>query len=271
MAHLTMDGLAIEYRLLPAALGSEDLPPLVFLHDGLGSITTWRDFPDAVRDATGGPATLVYSRRGYGASEAVPGPWPSSYMHDEALSVLPAVLRQLGLARPILVGHSDGASIALIFAGAPNPTAGLVVMAPHVVVEPQTLAGIENAAESYREGRLAAQIGRHHRDPDAVFHRWSEVWSSPGSECWSITSYLQGIEAPVLACQGDADEFGTTAQLDLIARHAPGHVETTTLPGVGHVPHAEAREQTLALVSDFVERCQTSHTPAEGRGNRAGS
>ena len=233
--------------------GAPDRPALVFLHEGLGSIGLWRSFPADVRTATGDPTTLVWSRHGYGRSAVVNEPRTVDYMHHEALDVLPALLARLGIERPVLVGHSDGASIALIHAGAGHPVAGVVVIAPHVFVEDVSTVGIEAARDAYVSGDLRDRLARHHDDVDATFRGWNDVWLSDAFRSWNIESVLPGISAPVLAVQGDADAYGTLAQLDAIERGVPGPFERVVVVGGGHVlhtgPHAPA---IVARIASFI-------------------
>ena len=230
-------------------------PPVVFLHEGLGSIELWRSFPDDVRVAAGHPRTIVYSRPGYGHSGVVAPPWPVSYMHHQALAVLPELLRRLGIERPILVGHSDGASIALIHAGGGHPVAGLVLLAPHVFVEDRSIAGIEAAREAYRSTPLRDRLSRYHDDVDSTFWGWNGVWLSPEFRSWNIEPYLATIAVPVLAMQGEDDEYGTVAQLDAIA-DGVGHclVERVVVPGGGHVLHTGETTDVVARTVAFVSR-----------------
>jgi len=228
-------------------------PVLVLLHEGLGSVALWRGVPAALRSATG-RRTVVYSRGGYGHSGEVPLPRPVTYMHHEAHVVLPNLLAELGVDRPVLVGHSDGASIALLFAGAGNPVTGLVLFAPHVVVEDVTVASIAAARDAYVTTDLRAKLARHHDHVDVAFYGWNDVWLSPGFRSWDITPYLPAITAPVLVIQGDRDPYGTTRQLDLIAHGVPGPVEQMLLPGVGHAPHLEAPDEVVAAVASFLAR-----------------
>jgi pimeloyl-ACP methyl ester carboxylesterase len=224
----------------------------VFLHEGLGSIGLWRSFPADVHRACGQPETVVYSRQGYGRSDPITIPRPVTYMHDEADEVLPAVLARCGITSPILVGHSDGASIALLYAGGGGVVDGLVLLAPHVFVEDRSIAGIEAARRSYRDGDLAGRIARHHEDPDGMFRGWNDVWLSPEFRSWNIENRLDGVTCPVLLVQGDADPYGTLAQLDAIERRVRGECSRVVLPGVGHAPHIEAPEETLAAVGAFL-------------------
>jgi pimeloyl-ACP methyl ester carboxylesterase len=243
---------AIDYRLTPASEAGAGRRSLVFLHEGLGSLELWRGFPDAVRAACGNPATLVYSRHGYGRSAVVPERRPVRYMHDEALDILPALLAAVGIERPILVGHSDGASIALVHAGAGHSVAGLVLLAPHAFVEDRTIAGIAAAKDAYATGDLRERLARYHDDPDATFRGWNDVWLSPAFRSWSIADHLSGVSAPVLLVQGTDDEYGTMAQLDTIESQVRGPVERVELPGGGHAPHLDAPAATIDRVARFV-------------------
>jgi pimeloyl-ACP methyl ester carboxylesterase len=221
--------------------------PLVFLHEGLGSLDLWRDFPARLVARTGRDA-LVWSRHGYGASRVVREPRAVRYMHDEALSVLPELLDRLGVDTPVLVGHSDGASIALIHAGrAARAVAGVVALAPHVVVEDRTIAGIEAARRRYRETDLPARMARHHADADATFWGWNDVWLSPAFRSWSIEDHLPGVRCPVLAMQCVDDDYGTAEQLQRIAAGASGPVSVQLVAGRGHSPH-------LVAANDVTER-----------------
>jgi pimeloyl-ACP methyl ester carboxylesterase len=227
-------------------------PPIVFLHEGLGSVDLWRRFPDDVRDALGGVTTVAYSRHGYGRSSTVTEPRLVTYMHDEALVVLPALLTELGIERPWLIGHSDGASIAIIHAGSGNPVSGLVLIAPHVFVEQVGVASIEAARRAYDAGDLRDRLARHHDDVDATFHRWSGVWLDPAFRDWDIVEHLPGIAAPVLVVQGDRDQYGTLAQVDAIERAVPGRCERFVVRGAGHAPHVDAPGDVVDAICRFV-------------------
>jgi pimeloyl-ACP methyl ester carboxylesterase len=227
-------------------------PTLVFLHEGLGSVSLWRDFPRRVADATTLPA-LVYSRAGYGRSTVRAQARTPHYMHDEALVTLPALLDALGIVDPVLIGHSDGASIALIHAGAKiRPVRALVAMAPHVFVEARSIAGIEQAGLAYQTTDLRAKLGRHHADVDSAFRGWNDIWLSPAFRDWNIESFLPGIACPLLLIQGRGDEYGTLAQLDAIERQVRGRVGRVELPECGHSPHRDQPQATLAAIADFV-------------------
>ena len=193
-------------------------PPVVFLHEGLGSLELWKGFVDDVRNALGSVTTIAYSRHGYGRSDPATEPRPVTYMHHEALVVLPALLAELGIERPLLVGHSDGASIAIIYAGSGHPVDGLVLIAPHVFVEAVGIEGIEAARVAFHDGDLRARLERHHDDVDATFRGWNDIWLAPEFRDWNIEEYLPAVSAPVLVVQGDRDQYGTLAQVDAIER-----------------------------------------------------
>jgi pimeloyl-ACP methyl ester carboxylesterase len=241
--------VTVDRELVP---GRPDLAPLAFLHEGLGSLALWRDFPRRVVAACGGPTTLVYSRRGYGQSPPASLPRPVSYMHDEALSDLPAVLAEAAIERPVLVGHSDGASIALIYAGAGHPVTALVLLAPHVFVEDRTIAGIEAATRAYEAGPLRIRLARHHADVDATFRGWSDVWLSAPFRAWNITDSLPGITSPVLVVQEDGDPYGTLAQLDAIEAGVSAPVTRLVIPGSGHSPHEADPDLVATQIATFL-------------------
>lgn len=229
-------------------------PVLVFLHEGLGSIRQWRDFPAKVAAATGCPA-LVYDRYGYGQSDVLREPRRTvRFMHDEGLTALPNFLGELRIENPILVGHSDGASIALIHAGAGHEVRGVVAMAPHVFIEPVCLDSIRNAAKSFESTELASKLGRYHRDVRKTFYGWADVWLDPEFERWDIRGdYLPAIRCPVLAIQGRDDEYGTMAQLDEIARRVKAPCEVLKLENCGHASFRDQPEATLSAVKKFVD------------------
>ncbi len=228
-------------------------PVLVFLHEGLGSIRQWRDFPAQVARATGCRA-LVYDRYGYGQSDVLQEPRRTvRFMHEEGLASLPALLSLLKIEDPILIGHSDGASIALIHAGAGHKVRGVAAMAPHVFIEPVCLSSIRKARETFESTDLPEKLGRYHRDARKTFYGWAEVWLDPEFEGWDIREdYLPQVRCPVLAIQGRDDEYGTMAQLDEIARRVAGPCELLKLEGCGHSPFRDRPEQTLQAISAFV-------------------
>jgi len=231
-------------------------PALVFLHEGLGSIRQWREFPAQVAGATGRRA-LVYSRYGYGQSDVLREARAGvDFMHREALEALPRLLAALGVERPVLIGHSDGASIALIHAGAGHPVRALALMAPHVFVEPVCIESIRKASETFASSDLAARLAKYHRDPAKTFHLWADAWLDPAFLDWNIEDCLGAIACPVLAIQGVDDAYGTMAQLERVARGVGGPCELVKLAACGHAPYRDQPERTLEAVARFVnERC----------------
>jgi pimeloyl-ACP methyl ester carboxylesterase len=243
---LTAGGHRLDYRWIGPAPDRE--PTLVFLHHGLGCISTWADLPDRLADATECGA-LVYSRQGYGHSDPVTKR-DARYLHDEALIVLPEVLAATGVREPILVGHSDGASIALLYAGlAPerHRVRAVASMAAHVIYEPESLASMRKARRDFAAGKLRAALARHHDDVDGAFHGWADLWDDESLLSWSIVDCLAGIEAPTLVIQGTGDEYGTLRQVDLICEGVRGPVERLVLE-CGHAPHEEKAE----IVADAI-------------------
>jgi pimeloyl-ACP methyl ester carboxylesterase len=236
-------GNRLEYR---AIAGRADLPTLVFLHEGLGSVALWRDFPDKLAAATGAP-TLIYSRYGYGKSDRLADERSIDYMHVEALTALPELRRELRLDNAVLVGHSDGASIALIHA-ARWPVRGLILEAPHVFVEDVTVASIAEAKRAYETTDLGKRLARYHDDPDGAFWGWNRIWLHPDFRAWTIEDVLPGVRCPVLAIQGADDEYGTLAQLYAIERKLPGRFERAVLAECGHAPHRDQAAATLAAM-----------------------
>jgi pimeloyl-ACP methyl ester carboxylesterase len=250
LPYLVAAGRRLEYRWIPAA--GRDGPTLVFLHEGLGSAALWSDFPDRLTAGTGSGA-LIYSRYGFGRSEPLRAPRSPDYLEREALDALPAVLEDRGIEHPVLVGHSDGATIALIHAAAGRwPVRGLVLEAPHVFVEDVTIRGIERARAEYDAGRLRGKLQSWHEDVDATFRGWADLWLLPGFRGWNIERILAGIHCPVLVIQGEEDRYGTAAQLEAIERGVSGPVETMMLAGCGHAPHAEQPEIVLAAMAGFI-------------------
>ncbi|GGK37829.1 hydrolase [Deinococcus malanensis] len=230
-------------------------PTLVFLHEGLGSLRLWRDFPQALSTATGCGA-LVYSRAGYGNSSPAPLPRPVTYLHHEAQDVLPQVLARCGVRECVLVGHSDGGSIALIYAGsvAQPGLLGVITEAAHVFVEDVTLRGVQAAREAYQSGDLRARLARHHAQVDVAFGGWNDTWLSPAFRDWNLEKFLPGVRVPLLALQGKDDEYGTPAQVQAIVSQAAGPAEGHLLPECGHTPHREARETVLDAMTAFVRQ-----------------
>ncbi len=250
-AFVNVLGRCLEYRRIGAAA---DGPTMVFLHEGLGSISQWRDFPERIAAASGLPA-IVYARYGHGQSDVLQQPHAVDFMHREALESLPELLRQLGIERPILVGHSDGASIALIYAGSGHPLHCLVAMAPHVFVEDISIAGITAAKQAFETTDLPQKLARHHRDAGKTFYGWNDIWLAPAFRSWNIERFLPAISCPLLAIQGQEDEYGSMAQVDAIARQAGGPVEVLKLAQCGHSPYKDQAEKVAQAVAEFVKRC----------------
>jgi pimeloyl-ACP methyl ester carboxylesterase len=244
---LTVRGKKIEAQQIGRPTG----PTLVFLHEGLGSVGLWRDFPRMVADATG-LGVFVYSRAGYGASEPAAMPRPVRYMHDEA-ELLPEVLAAAGIDDPLLVGHSDGASIAIIHAGSGGKARGLVLEAPHVFTEEMGLRSIAKARDAYERGDLRGRLAKHHQDVDAAFWGWNRPWLDPGFRKWNLEEYLPRISAPILVVQGEDDEYGTRKQVEAIERGARD-VQVLMLGRCGHSPHRDQPEATLRGIAAFVQQ-----------------
>ncbi|HKM64337.1 MAG TPA: alpha/beta hydrolase [Acidisphaera sp.] len=236
--------------------GPEKGLTLVLLHEGLGCVALWRDTPRRLADATG-LRVFAYSRAGYGQSDTTPLPRPLDYMTREALDVLPRVLDAAGIDDCVLVGHSDGASIAAINAGGMQDfrVHGIVLIAPHFFTEPAGLAEIARAKVAYETNELRNRMSRYHRDVDAAFRGWNGAWLDPRfPTTFDLVEHIAYIRVPILAIQGAADPYGTPAQVDIIAREAYCPVETRVLPGVGHAPHLEAPDTVLPLIAAFVQR-----------------
>lgn len=249
--------LHIEYQWVGDA--APEAPLIVFLHEGLGSVSMWRDFPQRLCEAAGCRG-LVYSRPGYGRStpRAADEVWNPDFMHRQALEVLPALLRALGVdpavRAPWLFGHSDGGSIALLHAAhAGAHVAGAIVLAPHILVEDLSVASIEKARLAYEQTDLRQRLGRHHVDPDSAFWGWNRIWLDPRFRDWSIEREIESIACPLLAVQGLDDEYGTLEQIRGIARRVPG-TELLELPDCGHSPHRDQAQAVIDASVDFLRR-----------------
>jgi len=264
----TAGGHRLEYSRIdpePRPGAAADPPVLVFLHEGLGSVALWKDFPERVSHATGCP-TIVYSRYGYGKSDRLAGARGVDYMHREALEVLPEFLDALSIRNPILIGHSDGASIALIHAGAGSrPVRRLVLLAPHVFVEDITVKSIAEAKVAFENTDLPAKLARYHDDVESTFRGWNDIWLHPDFRRWNIEEYLPGVSCPVLLIQGEDDQYGTAAQVRAIARQVNGPVETLMLPNCGHSPHMDQKLATVEKITHFVDRLRDKASTAENR------
>jgi pimeloyl-ACP methyl ester carboxylesterase len=259
-------GQHLEYRWIGPRPGAA--PTIVFLHEGLGCLEMWGDFPDRMASATGCGA-LVYSRMGYGGSDPVRGPRPVRFMHDEALDVLPAVIESFKLKEVVLLGHSDGASIAIIYAGARprglggpqgpplrrSPIRALVLEAPHVFVEPICVESIAQIARAYETTRLRERLARYHLgNTDSMFRTWTDAWLGPEFREWNIEEYLPAIESPVLVVQGEDDKYGTVRQVDAVVTQVSGPARSLVLARSGHSPHSDQPDEVLEAASRFVRQ-----------------
>ena len=251
MKHIVIQGLRLEYLDIPPAVPGK--PVLVLLHEGLGCVALWRDFPARLAAATG-CRTIAWSRAGYGGSAPYPEPRSPHYMHREGKEILPGFLSALGIEKPVLVGHSDGGSIALIFAGAfPQVPLGIAVMAPHEFVEEETLAGIRQARQAWLGTDWPQKLARYHHDAPQVFSDWNDTWLSPAFRDWNIEEYLPRIRCPVLAIQGDDDEYATMRQIEVIGEQAAG-AELLKLAQCRHSPHQDQTAAVLTALGRFVDR-----------------
>lgn len=251
MSFIDVQNRHLEYEFLPGV--GADAPTIVFLHEGLGSIEMWRDFPAQVLAATGCRA-LVYSRYGYGRSEPLAQSRRVDFMHTEALRALPELLDKLDVERPILFGHSDGASIALIHAGGVGRgVTALILLAPHVFVEPITIENIEAAKRAYRTTNLPTRLGRYHANVESAFWGWNDIWLDPAFRSWNIETFLPHIACPVLAIQGEDDEYGTMEQIGRIQRGVP-HAEVLKLSACGHSPHRDQPDAVIRAIQSFLKK-----------------
>lgn len=250
---LSIGSQKLEYRMIGRR--PDAAPTLVLLHEGLGCVDLWGDFPDKLQEATGA-GIFVYSRAGYGKSSPVKLPRPLSYMHDEARETLPKLLDAIGFERGLLVGHSDGASIAAIYAGShqDHRVGGLVLIAPHFFTEDAGIASIVEAKKSYETGELRAKLARWHADVDNAFIGWNGAWLDPEFRKWDITDSLAYIRVPVLIVQGEDDQYGTVKQIAIAEQECYCPVEVALLPGARHSPPREAPDATLKAVTEFVAR-----------------
>jgi pimeloyl-ACP methyl ester carboxylesterase len=249
---VTAGGHRLEYLLIPAH--QINRPTLVLLHEGLGSVAMWRDFPSRLATATG-CRTLVYSRYGYGQSDLLDAPFATDYMHREGREVLPEVLAALEIDNPVLVGHSDGASIALLYAGAGHPAAGVVVMAPHCFVEDISISSIAAAKVAFESTDLPAKLGRYHRDVGRTFYGWNDIWLHPDFRAWNIEDCLPQIRCPILAIQGEDDEYGSMAQIEAIGAGASksAGIELIKLADCRHSAHKDQTVTVIEAINRFAE------------------
>jgi len=259
---LDLPPLRLEYRMIGPR--PETAPTIVMLHEGLGCVDLWGEFPEKIAAATGA-GVFVYSRAGYGRSSPGQLPRAVSFMHEEACEVLPRLLNAIGFARGILLGHSDGASIAAIYAGSiqDHRVRGLVLIAPHFFTEDMGLAEIRRARDAFASGALRGKLQRWHADADCAFRSWSEPWLDPGFRTWDITDVLGYIRVPILIVQGELDQYGTLKQVEAAEQECFCPVEKAVLAGMRHAPHREAPELTLRTVADFINRLFREHHEGE--------
>jgi pimeloyl-ACP methyl ester carboxylesterase len=262
--HLRIGTSDLEYRMIGPA--PQDAPTIVMLHEGLGSATLWGDFPEKLQAATGA-GVLACSRAGYGASTAVTLPRPLDYMHREALDVLPKLLDATGFHRGLLLGHSDGASIAAIYAGAhqDHRVQGVAMIAPHFIVEEMGLAAIAETKKAYETSDLRAKLARWHRDVDNAFYGWNGAWLDPKFRNWDISEYLAYIRVPVAIVQGADDQYGTIRQIEIAREECYCPVDVVIIPGAGHQPHREAPGATLDAISEFANAILRGDEGSQGR------
>jgi pimeloyl-ACP methyl ester carboxylesterase len=255
---LDLAPMRLEYRMIGPR--PDAAPTIVMLHEGLGCVGLWGAFPDAIAASTGA-GVFVYSRAGYGQSSPGTLPRSISFLQEEACEVLPRVLDAIGFQRGILLGHSDGASIAAIYSGSvqDHRVRGLVLIAPHFFTEESGLAEIRRAREDFYGGLLREKLKRWHADVDCAFRSWNEPWLNPDFRKWDITEALGYIRVPILVVQGQDDQYGTLEQVETAQRECFCPVETAVLPGVRHVPHREAPELTRERVADFIDRLLRDH------------
>ena len=259
---LTADKKVLEWAAFGPPPGGR--PVIVMLHEGLGCVALWRDFPNRIASATGHPV-LAYSRAGYGQSDPAILPRPLDYMTREAADSLPHVLQALhaiGAAEYVLLGHSDGATIAAIYAGtvADDRLRGVVLMAPHFFTEPMGLAEIAAAGDAFEDTDLRARMARYHRDPVATFRGWNDAWLDPGFKAWNVENVLETIQVPVLVLQGRDDQYGTLAQVDAAHRRCPSPVSRFIIDDCKHSPHFDQPEATVSAVGDFLAHLDAPDT-----------
>lgn len=259
---LDVAGQSLEYRMIGPR--PSEAPTIVMLHEGLGSVGLWGDFPDKLAAATSA-GIFVYSRAGHGQSSPVKLPRPLSYMHDEARDILPELLTAIGFKRGLLLGHSDGASIATIYAGSiqDHRIRGLILIAPHFFVEDVSIQSIAEAKTAYAQTDLRAKLARWHKDPDNAFRGWNDAWLDPKFREWDITQELAYIRVPILIVQGEGDQYGTVKQIEIAREECYCPVEVALLAGAKHSPQREAPDAALKAVSEFANRLLRDH--AEGR------
>jgi pimeloyl-ACP methyl ester carboxylesterase len=264
---LELPPLRIEYRMIGPRPG--EAPTLILLHEGLGSAAMWGDFPDRLQAATGA-GVFVYSRAGYGRSSRVQLPRRLDFMHVEARETLPRLLDAIGFRQGVLIGHSDGASVAAIHAGSvqDHRVRGLVLMAPHFIVEDVTIRSIKEIREAYDTSDVRERFQRWHDDADATVRGWTDVWLNNDTSAWDLREDLAYIRVPILIIQGEHDHYGTLRQIEIAQEECYCPVEVMLIPDIKHVPHREAPEITLAAIAGFCDRILREHegvAPRQGR------
>ncbi|MBR0719278.1 alpha/beta fold hydrolase [Bradyrhizobium liaoningense] len=261
---LTINGASLEYKWL--APHSADAPTIVMLHEGLGSVGLWGDFPEKLQQATGA-GIFLYSRAGYGQSSPVTLPRPLDYMHREALDVLPKLLDAIGFRRGMLLGHSDGASIAAIYAGSHQDRRlqGVAMLAPHFIVEDISVTSIAAIKTTFETTDLKAKLARWHKDVDNAFYGWNGAWLDPKFRDWDISDYLAYIRVPILIVQGVDDQYGTMRQVEIAQEECYCPVDLKVISGAAHSPHREAPRATLDAITQFAEAALRDDQGLEGR------
>jgi pimeloyl-ACP methyl ester carboxylesterase len=259
---LDLPPLRLEYRMIGPR--PDQAPTIVMLHEGLGSVGLWGEFPDRIAAATG-IGVFAYSRAGYGNSTGAKLPRSTAFMNDEALEVLPRVLAAIGFRRGFLLGHSDGASIATIYAGGvqDHRVRGVVLIAPHFFTEEMGLAEIRRARKSFDSGALRERLKPYHADVDTAFFSWNGPWLHPDFQKWDIIDALGYIRVPILIVQGENDQYGTLRQIEVARQECFCPVEAVLLPGIRHIPYREAPEPTLQAIAEFINRLLRDHHEAE--------
>jgi pimeloyl-ACP methyl ester carboxylesterase len=259
---LSIDGAELEYRMIGPT--PDKAPTIVMLHEGLGSAALWGDFPEKLQAATGA-GMFAYSRAGYGQSSPAKIPRPLNFMEIEALESLPKVLDAIGFRRGLLLGHSDGASIATIYAGGiqDHRVRGLILIAPHFIVEDFGLQSIRKTKTEFETGTLKSKLARWHKDVDAAFNGWLDVWLDPKFRNWDISESLAYVRVPIEIIQGADDQYGTMRQIKIAREECYCPVEVSIIPKAAHSPHREVPEPTLKAAADFANRLLKFHGEGE--------
>ncbi len=250
--YFVFDEKRLEYRCIESDSAIPTSDALVLLHEGLGSIDLWKNFPQELAIATG-CRVFVFSRYGYGRSTPLSEKRNFDYMHQEALNTLPNFLKHIGVDRPILIGHSDGASIAMIHNGGGHDVGGLVLMAPHVFVEDLTVKSIEQARIAFETTELSKKLGRYHEDVASAFWGWNDIWLSPEFKNWDIQMYVEKLSCESLLIQSDNDPYGTLAQIEVIEKLSRAPTQRVILKDCGHSPHFDQASATIDAIAQFVE------------------